>query len=540
MAIHGFDPITLEVLWTRLISITDEAAAALVRTSFSTLVRESHDFSCVLTDAHGRSLVQATRSIPSFIGTLPATVKHFLAEYPPQTLRPGDVLVTNDIYQSTGHLPDLSLAKPVFHGDRLVGFAASVAHSPDIGGKIRSPEPREVFEEGFQIPIMKLLDGGRQDETLIRLLRKNVRVPDQVLGDLFAQVVALDLMERRLLALMGDYGLESIEDLASEIQSRSERTMRRAIAELPDGTVRAALDTDGLEVPVHLEMALTIAGDGITVDLAGSSEQVDRAINSAMCYTFAYTAYGVKCAVCPEVPNNEGCFKPLTVDAPPGSIVNPVFPAPGGSRLLVGHYLPILVFQALGEIVPDRVMAGAGSPLWGMNQSGVDEQGKPYANMFFFNGGMGASHRRDGQNTLSWPSNVSSTPVEITEVISPFKVRHKRLRPDSGGAGRYRGGLGQEVLFEHRGQGRIAVSFLAERTRFAAPGVAGGSDGAPGEVRINDEAVDTRRQYVLQTGDRVLLRTPGGGGHGDPRGRDAIASERDRQLGYVDEQVESD
>lgn len=540
MAIHGFDPITLEVLWTRLISITDEAAAALVRTSFSTLVRESHDFSCVLTDAHGRSLVQATRSIPSFIGTLPATVKHFLAEYPPQTLRPGDVLVTNDIYQSTGHLPDLSLAKPVFHGDRLVGFAASVAHSPDIGGKIRSPEPREVFEEGFQIPIMKLLDGGRQDETLIRLLRKNVRVPDQVLGDLFAQVVALDLMERRLLALMGDYGLESIEDLASEIQSRSERTMRRAIAELPDGTVRAALDTDGLEVPVHLEMALTIAGDGITVDLAGSSEQVDRAINSAMCYTFAYTAYGVKCAVCPEVPNNEGCFKPLTVDAPPGSIVNPVFPAPGGSRLLVGHYLPILVFQALGEIVPDRVMAGAGSPLWGMNQSGVDEQGKPYANMFFFNGGMGASHRRDGQNTLSWPSNVSSTPVEITEVISPFKVRHKRLRPDSGGAGRYRGGLGQEVLFEHRGQGRIAVSFLAERTRFAAPGVAGGSDGAPGEVRINDEAVDTRRQYVLQTGDRVLLRTPGGGGHGDPRGRDAIASERDRRLGYVDEQVESD
>lgn len=540
MAIHGFDPITLEVLWTRLISITDEAAAALVRTSFSTLVRESHDFSCVLTDAHGRSLVQATRSIPSFIGTLPATVKHFLAEYPPQTLRPDDVLVTNDIYQSTGHLPDLSLAKPVFHGDRLVGFAASVAHSPDIGGKIRSPEPREVFEEGFQIPIMKLLDGGRQDETLIRLLRKNVRVPDQVLGDLFAQVVALDLMERRLLALMGDYGLESIEDLASEIQSRSERTMRRAIAELPDGTVRAALDTDGLEVPVHLEMALTIAGDGITVDLAGSSEQVDRAINSAMCYTFAYTAYGVKCAVCPEVPNNEGCFKPLTVDAPPGSIVNPVFPAPGGSRLLVGHYLPILVFQALGEIVPDRVMAGAGSPLWGMNQSGVDEQGKPYANMFFFNGGMGASHRRDGQNTLSWPSNVSSTPVEITEVISPFKVRHKRLRPDSGGAGRYRGGLGQEVLFEHRGQGRIAVSFLAERTRFAAPGVAGGSDGAPGEVRINDEAVDTRRQYVLQTGDRVLLRTPGGGGHGDPRGRDAIASERDRRLGYVDEQVESD
>lgn len=540
MTTHGFDPITLEVLWTRLISITDEAAAALVRTSFSTLVRESHDFSCVLTDAHGRSLVQATRSIPSFIGTLPATVKHFLAEYPPQTLRPGDVLVTNDIYQSTGHLPDLSLAKPVFHGDRLVGFAASVAHSPDIGGKIRSPEPREVFEEGFQIPIMKLLDGGRQDETLIRLLRKNVRVPDQVLGDLFAQVVALDLMERRLLALMSDYGLESIEDLASEIQSRSERTMRRAIAELPDGTVRAALDTDGLEVPVHLEMALTIAGDGIAVDLAGSSEQVDRAINSAMCYTFAYTAYGVKCAVCPEVPNNEGCFKPLTVDAPPGSIVNPVFPAPGGSRLLVGHYLPILVFQALGEIVPARVMAGAGSPLWGMNQSGVDDQGKPYANMFFFNGGMGASHRRDGQNTLSWPSNVSSTPVEITEVISPFKVRHKRLRPDSGGAGRYRGGLGQEVLFEHRGQGRIAVSFLAERTRFAAPGVAGGSDGAPGEVRINDEAVDTRRQYVLQTGDRVLLRTPGGGGHGDPRGRDAIASERDRRLGYVNEQVESD
>src|SRR5437588_8070714 len=254
-----FDPIELELLWRRLIARVDEAAAAMVRTSFSTLVRESYDFSCVITDASGQSLVQASESIPSFIGTLPETVKHFLRFFPPDQLAPGDVLITNDIWLGTGHLPDITLAKPIFKGGKLIAFSATTAHAPDIGGKIRSPEPREVFEEGLQIPPMKLVHAGRPDESLITIISKNVRTPEQTLGDLWAQVVALDLMEDRLHALMRDAGLDDLAPLAGELQSRCETAMREAIASLPYGTYRSELQTDGLmDQPVTIRMALAI------------------------------------------------------------------------------------------------------------------------------------------------------------------------------------------------------------------------------------------------------------------------------------------
>lgn len=530
-----FDAIELELLWRRLISLVDEAAAALVRTSFSTLVRESYDFSCIVTDATGQSLVQATESIPSFIGTLPATVKHFLAAFPPEVLEPGDVLITNDIWLGTGHLPDITVAKPIFRGGRLVAFAASTAHAPDIGGKIRSPEPREVFEEGLQIPPLKLMRRGVADETLVAMIRKNVRTPDQTMGDLWAQVVALDLMEDRLGVLMESYALPDLSDLAQEIQGRCEAAMRSAIALLPDGVYRSELQTDGLlDRPITIRMALTIAGDSIRMDFAGTDAQVDRAINCAMCYTYAMCMYGVKVCTNPSLPNNEGAWRPISVSAPEGSIVNPQFPASGGSRMLIGHYLPMLVFGCLGQVVPERVMAACGSPMWGMNQSGV-RNGKSYANMFFYNGGMGGNVQGDGVTCLSWPSNVSSTSIEISEHIAPLRFHHKRLRPDSGGAGRHRGGLGQEILIESRSETPIAVSFLAERTIFPAFGIEGGQAGAAGELRINGEKTDPKRQYVLRTGDTVLLRTPGGGGHGDPAARDAGAQRHDREFGYVTE-----
>ncbi|HYZ32604.1 MAG TPA: hydantoinase B/oxoprolinase family protein [Crenalkalicoccus sp.] len=531
---RSFDAVELELLWRRLISLVDEAAAALVRTSFSTLVRESYDFSCIVTDARGQSLVQATESIPSFIGTLPETVKHFLQFFPAEALQPGDVLITNDLWLGTGHLPDITVAKPIFHGGRLVAFSASTAHAPDIGGKIRSPEPREVFEEGLQIPPMKLMRGGQPDETLIALIRKNVRTPEQTMGDLWAQVVALDLMEERLLVLMHQAGLDDLSDLAREVQARCETAMRAAIAALPDGTYRSQLQTDGLmDKPVTIRMALTIAGDRIHVDYTGTDPQVDRAINCALCYTYAMTMYGVKVCTIPSLPNNEGAWRPISVAAPEGCIVNPVFPASGGSRMLIGHYLPMLVFGCLGQIVPERVMAACGSPMWGMNQSGVNAAGKPYANMFFFNGGMGGNVRGDGISCLSWPSNVSSTAVEISEHIAPIRIHHKRLRPDSGGPGRHRGGLGQEILIESRSETPIAVSFLAERTIFPAFGIEGGQAGAPGVLRINGEKVDPKRQYVLQRGETVLLATPGGGGHGDPAERDPDALAADIASGHV-------
>ena len=529
-----FDAVELELLWRRLISLVDEAAAALVRTSFSTLVRESYDFSCIVTDAAGQSLVQATESIPSFIGTLPETVKHFLRFFPPETLKPGDVLITNDIWLGTGHLPDITVAKPIFRHGKLVAFSASTAHAPDIGGKIRSPEPREVFEEGLQIPPLKLMRAGEADETLVAILRKNVRTPEQTMGDLWAQVVALDLMEERLHILMEQAGLDDLASLAAEIHARCEAAMRSAIAALPDGTYKSELQTDGLmDKPVTLKLSLTIEGDRIIADYTGTDAQVDRAINCALCYTYAMTMYGVKVCTSPNLPNNEGAWRPISMIAPDGCIVNPVFPASGGSRMLIGHYLPMLVFGCLGQIVPERVMAACGSPMWGMNQSGVNAHGKPYANMFFYNGGMGANMRGDGISCLSWPSNVSSTAIEITEHIAPLRVHYKRLRPDSGGPGRHRGGLGEEIALESRSETPIAVSFLAERTIFPAFGVEGGKAGAPGVLRINGDKVDPKKQYVLSRGDTVILATPGGGGHGDPDQRNKVARERDIQAGYI-------
>ncbi len=529
----SFDPITLEVLWTRLISTVDEAAAALVRTSFSTVVRDSHDFSCVITDAQGRSLVQATDSIPSFIATLPATIKHFLNVFPAEELQPGDVLITNDIWMGTGHLPDISVGKPIFHNGKLVGFAGSTAHAPDIGGKIRSPEPREVFEEGFQIPIMKLMRAGEADETFFRLLRQNVRAPDEVVGDLYAQLTALDLMERRLGDVMEQYNLDDLAPLATEIQERSERAMRAAISELPDGTYTNEMPTDGLDIPVNLKVAITIDGDEVRADYTGSSPQVGKAINCAMCYTYAMTAYAVKCAAAPDLPNNEGSVAPISAFAPERTIVNPMFPASGGSRALIGHFLPALIFGALAQVVPDRIMAGTGSPLWCINLAGVKPDGKSFANLFFFNGGMGATHRSDGQSCMSWPSNISSTPTEVIEQLSPMRIHRRGYQPGSGGTGRFRGGLGQEVEFEFLNEAPAALAMLAERTKHAAPGIAGGEEGGLGKLEINGEAVDPKAQHIVQKGDRLILATPGGGGFGAAADRNSAYADRDTSLGYT-------
>ena len=330
----------------------------MVRTSFSTLVRESYDFSCVITDQDGQSLVQASESIPSFIGTLPETVKHFLRFFPPDKLEPGDVLITNDIWLGTGHLPDITLAKPIFKDGKLIAFSATTAHAPDIGGKIRSPEPREVFEEGLQIPPMKLIAAGKTDETLVAIIRKNVRTPDQTMGDLYAQIVALDVMEDRLRVLMDNYGLDDITDLAREIQGRCETAMRAAIRELPDGTYRSELKTDGImETPITMKLELTIKGDEIIMDFAGTDAQVDRAINCALCYTYAMAMYGVKVCTSPNLPNNEGAWRPITLKAPPGCIVNPHVP---GARRLAHADRPLRADAGVRLPRPDRAGARDG------------------------------------------------------------------------------------------------------------------------------------------------------------------------------------
>ena len=443
------------------------------------------------------------------------------------------MIATNDIWQGTGHLPDISVAMPIFFEGKLVGFAGSTAHAPDIGGKIRSPEPREVFEEGFQIPIMKIVNAGKADETFLRLLRKNVRVPDQVVGDLWAQVTALELMDERVSTLMREYKLATLADLAAEIRERSERAMRAAIRELPDGVYESALKTDGLTVPLDLKVKLTIAGDQVHADFTGSSPQVDKAINCALCYTYAMTAYAVKCAAAPNLPNNDGATAPITVSAPEGTIVNPVFPAAGGSRALTGHYVPTLLFGALAQVVPERVTAGTGSPLWCINQSGVRADGRPYVAMFFFNGGMGGTVSKDGESCLSWPSNISSVPTEVMEQLAPMRVHYRRLRAGSAGQGKYRGGLGQDVLIENLAEGRSVASFLAERTKSPAPGIAGGTDGEIGALTINGKPVDPKSLHTLEKGDQILIRTPGGGGYGKVEERDPALAALDKVRGYV-------
>jgi len=529
------DAITLELLWTRMISIVDEAAAAMVRTSFSTIVRESNDFACVLTTADGRSVAQATNSIPSFMNTMPRTIRHFLEEFPLDQLEPGDVLITNDIWQGTGHLPDISVAKPIFLGGKVVAWAGSVAHAPDIGGRIRSADAREVYEEGLQIPIMKVMRKGEVDPTFERILRKNVREPDQVMGDLFAQFTALRMIESRMLALMAERGLTEIDTLAGEIHARSEKAMRDAIRTLPEGVYHRTAISDGLDHPIKLQLTLTIKDGEITVDYSGTDAQVPRSINVCLAYTIAYTCYGLRAVLLPNVPNNEGVMAPIHVSAPAGSILNSLPPAAGGARALIGHFVPMMVIGALAEAMPERAIAAVGSPLWCVNLSGTRESGTPFTNLFFMNGGYGGSHKQDGANVLSWPSNISSTPVEMIEKMSPLHVRHRQLRSGTGGAGLHRGGTGQAIAFENRNKTPIVVSFMAERTReeAAAQGLAGGEAGAPGAVILNGKTVNPKVQHVLNPGEVVELLTPGGGGFGPAAQRDPAAALRDEQDGYV-------
>jgi N-methylhydantoinase B len=526
------NPVTLEVLWSRLISIVDEAAAALVRSSFSTAVRESNDFACVLLDREGRSLAQSTRSIPSFTATLPKTLSHMLSVFPHHQLADGDAIVTNDPWMGTGHLNDICMAVPIFSDGGLIGFAASAAHTPDIGGRVRSAENRELYEEGIRIPISKWLDAGTVNRDVEEFIRQNVRVPDQVVGDLYAQFAANRLAARRLTKLLQEHQVE-VGPLASAIQSQSEQAMRAALREIPNGSYEHEVWLDGFDEPIVLRVALVKREDTLLADFAGSSPQVPFALNVVLTYTYAYTVYAIKCALSPATPNNEGCFRPLTVDAPLGSILNPRFPAPVGARAMVGHYLPALLMGALHHVVPDRVQAASGSPIWSINCSGVDHAGKRFAGVFFLNGGQGASSRQDGISCLSFPSNASNTPIEIIEHAFPVVIERKELSPDSGGPGTFRGGLGQRMDIRIRSSDPIITGFMGDRTHFPAEGHMGGAPGAPGRLVLNGEPISPKKLRILEPGDILQVFTPGGGGWGDPRGRPRAAVEADLSEGLV-------
>jgi N-methylhydantoinase B len=509
----SFDAIELEILWKRLISVVDEASAAFVRTCFSTLVRDGNDFAIVLTDAEGRSLAQSTMSLPGFIGCLPATVRHFIERFPPETIKPGDVFITNDPWKGSGHVHDVTTATPIFHHGQLVAFAAVVSHLPDIGGKLRSNSSREIYEEGLQIPPMRLLDGGKPNHVLIDIITQNIRVPEQGMGDIWAQVSGCRTMAERLHAILDTIDLDA---LGAEVRARSEKAMRDAVRAIPDGVYRSTVKHDGFEnVPITIECALTVNGDEISVDYAGTSPQIPYAMNVVPIYTFAYTVYGLKALLCPDIPNNEGCFIPIRTTAPLGSLLNPSYPAASGGRSAIGHLLPAAVFKALASVLPDKVWA-SGSPNSSMTMSG-EYHGKRFAVVNFLNAGQGATSRRAGFSALSFPANLGNTPVEMMENLAPIRVRRREIRRDSGGVGRHPGGCGISLEFDILPDASdVVTSFLMTQLRSPTEGLAGGSSGKPGRLVINEQQVDPTAPRVLKAGDRILMETAGGGGYGPP------------------------
>ncbi|MFQ5895751.1 MAG: hydantoinase B/oxoprolinase family protein [Nitrospinota bacterium] len=529
----GFDPITLEVLWSRLISIVDEAGISIVRTSFSTTVRESHDFGCVLLDREGNSLAQLTSSIPSFIGTLPRTMKHFLRQFPAESWRPGDLVFTNDPWIGTGHLPDITSAYPVFCRGRLVAFMGVISHVVDIGGKLRAPDVRELFEEGLRLMPCKYISGGRVNEEIRTIIRHNVRVPDQVEGDILAQVGAAELGARRIVELMEEHGLEDLRGLAKAIHLRSEDAMRAAIAEVPDGDYDCRLTMDGFEEDLTLQVRVSVRGSDILVDYTGTSPQVDRALNVVPNYAYAYTVFPIKCALEPTLPNNEGCFRPIRVSAPEGCLLNPRFPAAVNARAMVGHYCVPAVFGALAQAIPEKVQAASGSPIWAVTTTGVDKYGERFANNWFLNGGQGATAHSDGGSCLSFPSNVSNTSIEVIENTAPQLFECKEIIPDSGGAGRFRGGNSQRVALRCTADEPVTLTFLADRTRSPAFGLVGGRAGRRGSITLNGEEINPKKTYLLREGDRLVLEVPGGGGFGEPRERDPSLILADLEEGMV-------
>ncbi len=440
-----FDSLTLEILWSRLISLVDEMAVTMLRTSFSTVIGAANDFGCELLDSQGRGLAHATRSMPVFNQTLPHVTKHFIEKYGEAGIRPGDIYITNDPWLCAGHQPDIAVILPFFRNGKRVGFAGSIGHMADIGGALDSNAVREVYEEGLFIPPTRLYADGKPIDAVLDFVRANVRVPDMVIGDIHAQVSAAQVGAAKALALLEEYNLDSLDGIADEIHARSEAAMRDAIRAVPDGTYSCALTFDELDGPLPLQVAIKVHGDEITVDYTGCAPQHPRGgINCTLTYTLAHSAYSLKCALLPDVPSNSGCYKPIHVIAPEGSVVNCKPPASVTNRTRTGWYLAPLIFGALSQVVPNQVMASGGL-MTGYKVYGIAKDESTFNAWLFNAGGLGGNAHGDGASSTIFPSSASNVPTELFEVAVPVLVHEKELVPNSGGAGKHRGGLGQRV-----------------------------------------------------------------------------------------------
>ena len=548
-----------QIQWDRLVAVVEEQAQTMIRTAFSTTVREAGDLSAGIFDLKGRMLAQAVTGTPGHVNSMMESVGHFLAKFPAGSMRPGDHYITNDPWLGTGHLHDLTVVTPAFHRGSMVGLFANTAHVIDVGGLGLGPEARSVFEEGLYIPIVKCFDQGVANETLFDFIRAGVRTPVELEGDVYSLCACNDAGARRLTEMLGEYDLDGLDALAEHIFESSLRATLAEIARLPRGTYAAEIRSDGYEAPVTLRAAMTIHADRIAVDFAGTSGLSGRGINVPPAYTRAYACFGIKCVVAPEIPNNWASLAPFAMSIPEGCILNAPRPYPVAVRHVIGQLLPDLMMGCLHRAVPDRVTAEGSSCLWipplrgGPQVSGGAAELPNFEITTFNSGGTGARPARDGLDATAFPSGVRTVPVEATENVAPVIFWRKELRPDSGGAGRTRGGAGQIMEIGAKGEAEFAVNATFDRVANAPKGRDGGGDGAAGWVGLaggsadrgsvgqgdrdspgqDDRRLRTKGFQVIPEGERLLLMLPGGGGLGDPRKRDPAAVARDVADGLV-------
>jgi N-methylhydantoinase B/oxoprolinase/acetone carboxylase alpha subunit len=530
----------LKVGWARVVSIVDEAATALVRTAFSSLVREMHDFSCGLFDAQGRLLASSTLGSPALAGMIPTTVKHFIAAYGAD-LVPGDVILTNDPWLANGHLNDLTVAEPIFHAGRVVGWAGCAVHVADIGGLGATVRSQDVYEEGLRLPICKIVRAGQPNQDIWEIVRANVRSSEQVVGDMRSQLAAMHVMAERVGGLLDEFSWADLSAFADAILERTTAATERAIRQIPEGRYEASLRLDGYAAgadPIDLVVALIVRDGRITLDFTGTSPEQPRSVNAPLNVIRGYGVFPLKCVLDPASPLNEGFTRCIDVIAPAGTVVNARHPAPVWGRMLVGYFLSELVFSALAAVVPERVLAASGgTPQWLNFFDGERSDGTRFVAVITPQGGLGARSGKDGISTLAWPANLAMVPVEILEHEAPLLCEEKSLITDSGGAGRFRGGLGQQLILSVRegssAPRQIRVSVRGGRLVYPGQGLGGGAPTPLGDVRIGGEAILYPTVIRLGDGERLVYRVPGGAGFYDPATRDPEAVARDVANGYV-------
>lgn len=539
---NPLEKIQRQIQWNRLIAVVEEQAQVMIRTAFSTTVREAGDLSAGVFDLQGRMLAQAVTGTPGHVNSMMESVGHFLAKFPAETMREGDHYITNDPWLGTGHLHDLTVVSPAFHHGKIVGLFANTAHIIDIGGLGMGPEGRSVFEEGLYIPIVKCFEAGKPNETFFDFIRVGSRTPVELEGDVYSLCACNDAGAKRLAEMLDEYALDGLDSLASYIFDASLTATQAAINALPRGTFHNSINSDGYEAPVNLRAALTVAQDEIVVDYAGTSGLSNRGINVPPAYCRAYSCFGIKVVVAPEIPNNWASLAPFRMVIPEGCILNAPRPYPVSVRHVVGQLIPDLMMGCLGQAVPGRVAAEGSSALWnpplrgGSQVSGQDAEVDDFEIITFNSGGTGARPTKDGLDGTAFPSGVRTMSVEATENVAPVIFWRKELRPDSAGPGKTRGGFGQIMEIGAKGNAEFAVNAIFDRVANAPKGRFGGGDGASGRVSLDDANGTTLRTkgfQVIPKGRHLVLHLPGGGGMGDAAQRDPALVQRDIEDGLI-------